>query len=266
MSDLAAKVAGKQVEQAKAPTLDDYMRKYEPEFARALAGSMDAAKFAQDAMTAIKAVPQLQQADMRTMFGALFLAAQLNLPVGGPLAQFHLTPRKNNRAGTVEVVPIIGYGGYVQLVMNTGLYSKVSAFLVHERDVFKVGANSERGEFYDFSAGHGDRGPVVGVVAYVKLKGIDETQFVYVDAETIRSKHRPKFWDKTPWASAEDEMFKKTGVRVLQKMLPKSIKQESLAQAAQADQAVVSKLDNVPELQIADAEVVEDEPTPEASS
>lgn len=256
MSDLSQKAA-----MVKSnPSIEDYLKRYEPEFQRALGKSMDAEKFAQDALTAIKQTPQLKDADMATLFGSLFLAAQLKLPVGGPLAQFHLTPRRRGKA--LEVLPIIGFGGYVQLIMNTGLYSRVGAFLVHVNDHFKEGANSERGEFYDFEKGK-DRGDVSGVVAYVKLKGFDETQYVYLDAETIRTKHRPKYWDKTPWASSEGEMFKKTGIRVLQKLLPKSVEQQSIALAAQADQSVVRKVDGVPDLDIShediqDAEVVED--------
>lgn len=255
MSDLSnAAVAVK-----KNPTIEDYLTKYEPEFQRALGKTMDAAKFSQDALTAIKQTPKLRECDIRTLFGALFLAAQLKLPVGGPLAQFHLTPRK--RGEKWEVLPIIGYGGYIQLIMNTGLYSKVGAFLVHEADYFDEGANSERGEFYDFKKARGDRGPVKGVVSYVKVKGHDESQYVYLDAETIRSRHRPKYWEKTPWGSDEGEMFKKTGLRMLQKMLPKSIEAQNLALAADADQASVKKVDGVEDLTIVhDAEVVPVEP------
>ena len=248
MSELASKISTKQVEQKKNPTIQDHLKAYEPEFQRALGQSMDAAKFAQDALTAIKANPQLGQADARSLFGALFLAAQLRLPVGGPLAQFHLTPRKVK--GELVVVPIVGYGGYVQLVMNTGLYSKVSAFLVHEKDFFDSGATSERGEFYDFKKARSDRGDVIGVVAYAKVKGIDESSWVFIDAATMRSKHRPKFWESTPWKSEEGEMFKKTGIRVLQKFLPKSSEAAPLALAAESDQSIVRKVDGVPDLQV----------------
>lgn len=232
----------------KNPTIEDYLVKYEPEFQRALGASMDAAKFAQDALTAIKQNPKVGQSDPRSLFGALFLAAQLKLPVGGPLAQFHLTTRTVK--GNLTVVPIVGYGGYVQLIMNTGLYSRVSAFLVHAGDYFVTGANSERGEFYDYRQADAERGDVKGVLAYAKVKGLDESQWVYVDAETIRTKHRPKYWESTPWADDEGEMFKKTGIRVLQKWLPKSVESLTVALAAKADQAVVRKVDGVPDLDI----------------
>lgn len=230
------------------PTIADHLKAYEPEFQRALGQSMDAAKFAQDALTAIKASPAIGNADARSLFGALFLAAQLKLPVGGPLAQFHLTVRKVK--GQPTVVPIVGYGGYIQLMMNTGLYSKVGAFLVHERDHFKKGANSERAEWFDFEEAVGDRGPVLGVIAYAKLKGFDESQWRWVDAETIRRKHRPQYWQKTPWESDEPDMFLKTGIRVLQKWVPKTAEQVQVALAAASDQAVVRKVDGVPELQV----------------
>src|SRR5690606_34249157 len=108
-TDLATKIATKQVQTTKNPTIEDHLRRYEPESQRALGQSMDAAKFAQDALTAIKANPAIATADARSLFGALFLAAQLRLPVGGPLAQFHLTIRKVK--GEPTVVPIIGYNG-----------------------------------------------------------------------------------------------------------------------------------------------------------
>lgn len=262
MSDLSqAAVAVK-----KNKTVEDYLTEYEPQFQRALGKSMDAAKFSQDALTAIKQTPQLAQADLQTLFGSLFLAAQLKLPVGGPLAQFHLTPRK--RGDKLEVLPIIGFGGYVQLIMNTGLYSKVGAFLIHDKDYFDEGANSERGEFYDFKKARGDRGPVVGVIAYVKLKGFDESQYVYLDADVMRTRHRPRYWEKTPWGSDEGEMFKKTGIRVLQKLLPKSVEAAPLALAADADQATVRKVDGIDDLTIQhdviDAEVVPDGTPPAA--
>lgn len=248
MTDLAQKIATKQVEQKKNPTIEDHLRRYEPEFQRALGQSMDAAKFAQDALTAIKANPALGQADARSLFGALFLAAQLRLPVGGPLAQFHLTIRKLR--GEPTVVPIVGYNGYIQLAMNTGLYSRVAAFLVHERDYFTTGANSERGEFYDFKRADGDRGEITGVVAYAKIKGFDESQWVFVDVDTIDVKHRPSYWKGTPWESNRADQILKTGIRVLQKWLPKTAEAVALSLAAGADQAVVRKVDGVPELQV----------------
>lgn len=261
MSALSTATATKAVA-TKNATIADHLQAYEPELQRALGKSMDAAKFAQDALTAIKANPAIGGADPRSLFGALFLAAQLRLPVGGPMAQFHLTVR--NVKGQPTIVPIVGYGGYVQLVMNTGLYSKVSAFLVHANDRFEAGASSERGEYYDFERAAGDRGPVVGVVAYAKVKGYNETQWVFVDAETIRRKHRPQYWEKTPWGSDEGEMFKKTGIRVLQKFLPKTAEALALSLAAQSDQAVVRKLDGLPDLQVSheeepvEAEVVDE--------
>lgn len=261
MSEMAEKIASKAVETKAQPTVEDYLKKYEPDFARSLGKSMDAQKFSQDALTAIKQTPQLMEADMRSLFGAIFLAAQLKLPVGGPLAQFHLTPRKVK--GQMTVVPIIGYNGYIQLAMNTGMYSKISAFTVHANDHFRTGANSERGEYYDFERAAGDRGDLVGVVGYAKVKGFEESSFAYLDADTIRERHRPKFWDRTPWASDEAEMFRKTAIRVLQKYLPKSVEAAPLSLAAQADQATVRKVDGVEALQvehedILTAEVIED--------
>ncbi len=247
-SDLVTATATAAVEKSKNPTIEDHLRRYEPDFQRALGQSMDAAKFAQDALTAIKANPAIATADARSLFGALFLAAQLRLPVGGPLAQFHLTVRKVK--GNPAVVPIIGYNGYIQLAMNTGLYSKVEAILVRENDTFKRAANSERGQFYDLEYAEGDRGPVIGVIGSGKIKGFDETSWVYVDRETIMAKHRPSYWKGTPWETNEDDQILKTAIRVWQKWVPKTAEAVALSLAAGADQAVVQKIDGVPDLQV----------------
>lgn len=247
MSDLATITAKKQVDKGSR-SIADHLKAYEPEFQRALGASMDAAKFAQDALTAIKANPKLAEADVRSLFGALFLAAQLKLPVGGPLAQFHLTLRTVK--GQLTVVPIIGYNGYIQLAMNTGLYSRVAAFLVHENDSFTTGANSERGEFYDFTKANSDRGEIVGVVAYAKIKGFDESSWIFVDVDTIDKKHRPSNWKDTPWGSNRADQILKTGVRVLQKWIPKTSEAVGLSLAAASDQAVVRKVEGEPELQV----------------
>lgn len=245
----------------KSLTVADYMERYEPELSRALGDAFDVKKFAQDALTTIRGNEKLMQADMRSIFGAVFLAAQLRLPIGGPLQQFHLTPKRVK--GEWACVPMVGYQGYIQLAMNTGHYSRVSAFCVYENDYFVQGASSERGEFYDFKRADGDRGALKGVVGYAKLVGHNETAFIYLDAATVRSKHRPSNWERSPWATHEGEMFRKTSIRVLQKYLPKSVEAQPLALAAQADQAVVRKIDGTETLSIKHDEV---EPVVEADS
>lgn len=262
MSDLSNKVVDKAVVAKKELTVEDHLRNYQAQLQRSLGDSMDAAKFTQDALTAIKANPKIGQADQKSLFGALFLAAQLKLPVGGPLAQFHLTTRNNTDKESGEkkttIVPIIGYNGYIQLAMNTGLYSKVEAFLVYENDYFKRGANSERGQFYEFEASNGDRGSVIGAIGSGKLRGFNETSWVFVDYDTVITKHRPVYWKGTPWATNENDQILKTAIRVWQKWVPKSSEATGLALAASADQAEVRKHDGVEGLEI-DHDVVEAE-------
>lgn len=246
MSELATATAQKQVEKAKAPTVEDILRARESEIARALGAGIDPAEFIQNAITTLRNNPQLLQADLPSLLGALYLAAQLKLRVGGLAPQVHLTPRTIK--GKLMVVPIIDYRGYLHLAHNTGRFSKIEAIDLYEGDVFTPAANSERGRYFDITqASKANRGALVGVLGLAKLKGADDTIWVHLDREEIENDHRPRNWESTPWKTHETQMFRKTAIRELSKWIPNSTE---MAVAAADDQAIIRKVDGIEELQV----------------
>lgn len=246
MSELATATAQKQVEKAKAPTVEDVLRARETEIARALGAGIDPAEFIQNAITTLRNNPQLLQADLPSLLGALYLAAQLKLRVGGLAPQVHLTPRTVK--GKLVVVPIIDYRGYLHLAHNTNRFSKIEAIDLYEGDVFTPAANSERGRYFDITqAAKVNRGALVGVLGLAKLKGADDTIWVHLDREEIEADHRPRNWESTPWKTHETQMFRKTAIRELSKWIPNSTE---MAVAAADDQAVIRKVDGIEELQV----------------
>jgi recombination protein RecT len=228
------------------PTVEDILRSKEPEIARVLGNGLDPAEFVQNAITTLRNNPQLMRASLPSLLGALYLAAQLKLRVGGLAPQVHLTPR--TVSGELVVVPILDYRGLLHLVHNTRMFSKVEAFTVHENDSWTKGANSERGRHFDMAEAEGDRGKIIGVVGLAKLRGADDTAWVYLTRSEVETDHRPKNnWQKTPWGTHEAAMFRKTAIRELFKWIPNS---PEMFVAASDDQAVIRKIEGIEELQV----------------
>jgi recombination protein RecT len=244
MSDLATATANAAVKSGK-PTVEDLVLARRNEISRVLGQTMDSDEFLQNAITVLRNNPQLMRASVPSLLGALYLSAQLKLRVGGLAPQVHLTPR--TVGGELVVVPIIDYRGYLHLAHNTDRFSKIEAFTVHENDDWHMAASSERGQYFDHTPAEGDRGPIVGVVGLAKLRGADDSAWVYLTTPQVQADHRPKKWESTPWKTHEAAMYRKTAIRELSKWIPNSTE---MAVAAADDEAVIRKVDGVEELQV----------------
>lgn len=260
MSELAVAAAAAK----KTPTIEDELRKREPEIARALGASIDPAEFMQNAITVLRTNPGLMRASLPSLLGGLYLAAQLKLRVGGLAPQVHLTPR--TVGGEQVVVPIVDYRGYIALAHNTGRFSKIEAFTVHEHDEFDRYADGQIGQTFTHRPAKGDRGPIIGVIGLALIKGADAATWIYLDRDEVESDHRPKSWERTPWKTNERAMYRKTAMRELFKWIPSSTE---MALAAAEDETVVRKIDGIPELvsspaveEVVDGEIVPDDLDP----
>lgn len=241
MTDLsAAAVAVK-----KNPTMKDLVEAQLPAIERQLGGAMNTDAFVRAVLSEITKQPKLMSADPKTVLGGVMLAAQLRLEIGSGLGEFYLTPRREK--GADVCLPIIGYQGFVKLVLRSEFVLNVEAFLVREGDDFTYGANSDRGMFYDWTPKDFDESrPWIGVVASARMKG-GGTSWVYLTRDQVYTR-RPHYWDKgTPWQTHEDEMAKKTAVRALVKYLPKST---DLGRAIEADEQKVQHVKGLDEVTV----------------
>src|SRR5690606_27068803 len=145
----------------------DLIRAQQKAIETQLAGAVDSGAFVRAAISEIKRSPELQNADAASVLGSIMLAAQLKLEIGPALGQFWLTPRKVD--GQQTCLPIVGYQGFIELAYRTGRVEKVEAFLVRQGDEFRIAANSERGQFFDWvPVDLDEKREKVGVVAVVK--------------------------------------------------------------------------------------------------
>lgn len=227
------------------------------EVAELLAGSpFDPDSYLQNAYREIAKSSMLQTAVREagpTVLGAVMLGATLQLPIGGPLGQFYITPRSEKykdgegveRWRTVAV-PMIGYRGFFELGYRSGNVSHYDYVIVRQKDVWSgVKANSERGKFYDyeqFAEGEYDeldddektKRALRGVVAIAKLTN-GQTAWQYLSKTAIEAR-RPRKIEHTPWSGPHAEaMYVKTPHRELAKYLQLSIQS---AKAVEADETI----------------------------
>jgi recombination protein RecT len=231
---------------------EDYLFSIRDEVAELLTGSaFEVDSYLQAAYRTIIASPDLIQATKEsgpTVLGAVMLGAQLQLPIGGPLGQFYLTPRTDY--GTKICVPMIGYRGFFELGYRSGRIRSFDYIIRRAGDEWAMGANSERGKYFDWSQfeggefdeldANGERRALTGVVALAYTLGATEPTWQFMSRAAIE-KRRPRHWKSTPWnpeAKAGDNseaMYVKTPHRELAKFLQLSIQS---ARAVEADEMI----------------------------
>ena len=172
------------------------------------------------------------------VLGGIMLGATLQLPIGGPLGQFYLTPRKqgqgNNQVYTC--VPMIGYRGFFELGYRTGRVGKYDYKIVREGDHFLEYSNAEVGNWYEWRGmpdGAHDR-PLTHVVAIAKMLN-GEVAFSAMSRAQI-DKRKPSYTTNTPWEGKHSEaMYVKTPHRELAKYQQLSV---SMANAVTFDETI----------------------------
>lgn len=204
----------------------------------------------------IAASPQLRDATRDSLAGGILLGATLGFEVGGPLGHYYLTPRWNRNAtrivdgrpqtGAFECVPVIGYRGFFELGYRSGHVAAYEYVRVREGDHFDSGADSDRGQWWEYKpmAGGDPNRPLTHVVAIAKLLSGQRSSLPMTIDEIL--KRRPTQYERTPWGKDPeqnggrrgpffDAMATKTPFREQAKFMRLST---DLALAADADEMI----------------------------
>ena len=185
----------------------------------ALPNHLTANRMLRITLTELRRTPKLLMCDPLSILGAVVLASQFGLEPGGVLGHCWLIPYSR------ECQLQIGYRGMVDLARRSGNVLSIEARCIYDGDVFDVALGTEssithRPLFKSTT--------ITYAYAVAKLRG-GGTQFDIMPIEEINKirdnysqsyKRDPK---NSPWATATDEMAKKTVVRRLFKMLPTSV-------------------------------------------
>lgn len=216
-------------------TVTQFIEQMKGEIARALPRHLNADRLARIMLTEVRRTPLLAQCTPASFGGAIMTCAQLGLEPG-VTGEAYLLPFRNSRKNCYEVQLIIGYQGMVKLFWQSPLARSLDAQTVHQEDDFDYAYGLEPKLTHKPSL-KSDRGPVIAwyAVATMTNGGAAFIVMSRSDVEKIRTRSRAK--DDGPWKTDYDAMARKTAIRQLFKLLPKSAE---LTRAMAADEGVRS--------------------------
>lgn len=221
----------------KPKTIEAFLDRMQGEMARILPQHISAERMARIVLTEVRRVPLLVQCTQPSFYGALMTCAQLGLEPGVS-GEAYLIPFKNTRKNCYEVQLIIGYQGMAKLFWQSPLARSLDAQVVFENDDFDYAYGLEP-KLVHKPLLSGDRGQVIAYYAVARMAN-GGSAFVVMspdDIEKIRDRSRAK--DDGPWKTDRDWMSKKTCIRQIFKLLPRS---PELSQALAQDGAVRTDL------------------------
>jgi len=193
---------------------------------------------------------------------ALLDAARLGLEPG--TEQYYLTPRKV--AGRLEILGIVGYQGYVELMYRAGAISSVVVEVVRENDEYRYQRGVDEMPVHRFTpfARDAERGKVIGTYAYAKMKDGAISKVVELnqdDIDRIKKSSQGASSEYSPWTNHEAAMWMKSAARQLRKWVPTSAEflREQARAIAEANR--VREDNNLPqhgdEADVLDGEIVD---------
>ncbi len=199
---------------AKAPkTVKDWLSSdgFKAEIQKALPRHLTPDRFLRVALTALNKTPKLADCTPSSVLGAMLSLSQFGLEPDGRRA--HLIPYGK------ECQLIIDYKGIVELVLRSGLVSKIHADVVCENDVFDYDRGEVKKHNIDLRK---PRGAVYAFYAICTFKDGTEKADVMTLEEVNAIRARSRAGRAGPWVSDYNEMGKKTVFRRLSKWLPLS--------------------------------------------
>lgn len=202
-----------------------------PQIAKALPRHIDADRMVRVLITEVTKNPKLAECDKASFFGAILYCSQLGLEPGAALGHAFLIPRKTKNG--MEVQLQIGFQGMIDLVERDGRIT-IEAHLVFQNDFFKMklGTSSELQHEPELIK---DGGTLIGAYAVARYKD-GRCKFRFIKLSEIEdARKRSQSGSFGPWTTDYNEMARKTAIRRLFKMLPKSIE---LARALELEETV----------------------------
>ena len=245
-------------------SIEGLIQKSAEQLGKALPLHMRSERIVRIALTTLRLNPKLMACDPYSFLGALFQAAQLGL--------------EPNVEGQAYIIPYgnkaqfqLGYKGLVELYYRHPNSISLQAEAVREHDDFVFDlAKAEISHKIDLSLE--DRGKVIAYYAVAKMvnggnafkvMSFNEVKQFAERFSKCYMKKEQRFMPDTPWANNFDEMAKKSVLKQLMKLLPKSVEmQQALAMDETVKTIKPEQLKNVTDMiQVPnEAEYLSDEP------
>ena len=206
-----------------APTIAQLITRLQPEIARALPKHMDADRIGRLALTVLrqsdiearkarKPENSLANCTPESFAGALLTAAALGLEPGIN-QEAYLVPYKG------ECTLIVGYQGYAKLFWQHPLAKHLDAHAVHENDDFDYAYGIA--QFLRHKPARANRGKITDYYAVAELS-TGASAFVVLSADEVKALRGGKVGPSGKIPDPQHWMERKTALRQLVKLLPKS--------------------------------------------
>lgn len=176
---------------------------------------------------------------------ALLDAARLGLEPGSE--EYYLTPRKVK--GRLEILGIVGYQGYIELMYRSGAVESVIAEVVYSNEKFSYRPGVDLVPVHEIDWDAEDRGRLRLVYAYARMVGGATSRVVVLnrnDIARIRASSAGADYDSSPWKVHEAAMWLKSAVRQLRKWVPTSAEYRREVLRAQAEMLKVTEARQLP--------------------
>lgn len=218
---------------ARPANVYEFIEGMKGQIARALPKHLNADRLARIMLTEVRRTPLLARCTPDSFGGAIMTCAQLGLEPG-VTGEAYLLPFRNNKKNVYEVQLIVGYQGMAKLFWQSPLARSLDAQAVYKEDDFEYSYGLDPVLLHKPSLAE-DRGPAVAYYAVARMSNGGSAFIVMSpgDIERIRVRSRAK--DDGPWKTDYDAMAKKTCLRQLFKLLPRS---PELSRALAADESV----------------------------
>jgi recombination protein RecT len=233
--------------------LNMLLNQYKAQIAIALPKHMTAERMIRVALSAVSGNRLLAECEPLSICASIVQASILGLEPNSLLGEAYLIPFWNSKLeipgrqkkGGYQCQLMPGYQGLVKLCRNSGQVSVIDAQPVHENDEFDFEKGSDTWWRHKWPK-TGDRGRIIGYWAGYVLKD-GSKNFEYMTVEAIEA-HRDKYsqsaykkeWNETtrrkeivmengkpvldgPWRDSPDWMYRKTPLKQVMKLMPKSI-------------------------------------------
>lgn len=207
------------------------LRKAEGNLAKLLAPyNMTSERFVTTVLECLRVNPILLECPPQTILRAAYYAAQIGLELGGPLGDAYLVPFYNKRTKRKEAKCIPGYRGLVHVATEADPeIDHFDADVIYANDEY----TEERGDnpiFRVIPARFSERGERQGAYAICYWRpaqyGPRKPLFTVMRADEIEAIKRETLdkledWQKktSPWTLHEDEMWKKSALRRIVKLM-----------------------------------------------
>ena len=196
-------------------TIQDLLARSKSQIQAALPKHLDADRLARISLTTIRQTPKLLECDPLSLVKCIMQAAALGLEPDPLLGRAYLVPYGR------EVQLIIGYRGLIDLARRSGEIQSIEAHVVYEADEWDYAYGLEPRLFHR-PADTEKRGKVVAAWALARFKdgGYQFEVMNLSELEAVRRSSRAG--NNGTWVSHTAEMYRKTVLRRLGKLLPLS--------------------------------------------